>query len=763
LDCDVVVVQSMPQLEALVGSVTLSANLVLILGHAVEDVDPEVAFAAARSLGAVGYVIAEFSGERLTVFAQQLFRGESVDQALGECGPHTLVADPEALAIPPLRAFRHSLATIERTAASREPTRPPRPVTRGPVTRGGLRNSSLSTPDVGSSARWQLPVRVGRQDQLEEEEVREKAVRVDEDDVDDDSMTAYDAAKVAEELDRRRAGPAGISRFLQAALHREHSDGAPGERVEGGFLRNRPMVLLVGIGPLGPTRMVANVALDETQLGEPGLGGWDLEITLKPDNSRIERRPLRLPTTGSSDDVWFPVRVDPAADHWRARITVWHRARAIQSAILAGPVIDTDSDSSTGERPSLVIDGEFHPMAGLDSHTGGGATVELDTKPAVYCGSGDWLIEPREDEMCNVSNRIADKLGEMAVLLDEAADLNDREPRSLLEYLAVQGSLLLKALFPNREQREAVTKERFLQALRLGDAAPELPYEFVYDLDSPPRDFNLCTDWLGGIADGKCRRCHAEGADNRNILCPLGFWGLSKVIERHNAVGSGESRAQARLRRGDIAGKTPVLIKRAAIALSAKVDTAPRGAPGTYVPPSVRVKQALDAAGIPFDGPITDWQDWERVINGKQPDLLIILGHADFDHDRDEWSMQIGADSDLYLTRVFPEDVDNPPAIPGPVVFLFGCLTASHGAEQATFAREFQQRNASVVVGTTSTVLGRQAGPVTADLIAAVKAAAGRTSLGEMLRQARATGLAKGSVMAMALNAFGDADCRFSV
>ena len=151
--------------------------------------------------------------------------------------------------------------------------------------------------------------------------------------------------------------------------------------------------------------------------------------------------------------------------------------------------------------------------------------------------------------MRNASNRIAAKLGEMAVLLDEAPDLNHQESRALLEYVAVQGSLLLEALFPNAEQREAVKKERFLQALRLSDAAPELPYEFVYDLDSPPPDFTLCTDWIDGVADGKCPRCHAEGADNRNILCPLGFWGLSKVIERHNAVGSGESRAEARLAR----------------------------------------------------------------------------------------------------------------------------------------------------------------------------------------------------------------------
>ena len=135
LDCDVVVVQTMPELHALVGSVTLSANLVLILGHSGEDVDPEIAFAAARSVGAIGYVIAGFGGDRLLLFAQLLSRGASLEQTLGECGPHTLVADLDALAVTPLSFFLHSLSTIEHTEARHESTR-----MRGPVTRGGFRS-----------------------------------------------------------------------------------------------------------------------------------------------------------------------------------------------------------------------------------------------------------------------------------------------------------------------------------------------------------------------------------------------------------------------------------------------------------------------------------------------------------------------------------------------------------------------------------------------------------------------------------------------
>ena len=186
----------------------------------------------------------------------------------------------------------------------------------------------------------------------------------------------------------------------------------------------------------------------------------------------------------------------------------------------------------------------------------------------------------------------------------------------------------------------------------------------------------------------------------------------------------------------------------------------PRGAGTDYVVPSQRISSALEAAGFPFDGPIAAWDDWERVIANHRPELLIVLGHAIADRNRGEPAMQIGASSNLYVSRVFEKHVHTPPGVPGPVVLLFGCLTATEGSEQVPFTRKFRQHNASVVIGTTSTVLGRQSGPVAAGLITAIKANGQQQVIGEMLRQTRANGLAAGSVMAMTLNAFGDADYR---
>lgn len=757
LDCDVVVVWANHQLKALVNASTLSANLLVVLERPEPDGDRADVYAATRAVGAIGYVIADYGAKELSLFTKLLSQGLRIDQSLEECGPHLLVADDDALAISPLEAFRRAVAAVER-----EPPVPPLP---------GVPSAPQSL-----APGYEELILMSEREGCEEDEEQHRG--------NDGAGAEHDAHDVGEALDRRRAGPTGVARFLQAELRRRNADdGTLAESGESVFIRNQPMAVLVGIGPLGPARLVANVKLNEALLGQPGPQGWDLDITLKPANGDIQRQSLQLPATGSSTDVRFDIHTDTAEDVWAGRLTVWHRRRAIQSAILSGPVVDTETDAFPGEHASLVVDGEFHPMTELDNHSAGGATIEEDGHPALYTSDGDFLIEPRADELKTARGRIAEKLGEMAAILDKTSAPKPENTRALLEYLAVQGRLLFEALFPSPEQREAVKKERFLQALRLRANSDEMPYEFIYDRDSPAPNAALCTSWTAGISDGICPGCHTPAAatgepaasgnggiptDRRAIICPLGFWGLSKVIERHNGVEADETRGQARLRRCAVPGGKGgvVQIRRAAIALSRIADNKPRGARADEVLPSARIVNALTEAGIEFDGPIDDWNQWDQVISKNQPDLLIVLGHADIDPKRDEWYMQIGAErtgSRLYLSLVRPEDVDVPRTNPGPVVFLFGCLTAQSGSGQAPFASKFQENNAAIVAGTTSTVLGRQAGPVTADLIAAIKAGAGTVSLGELLRRARANGLASGSLMAMTITAYGDADYRISM
>jgi hypothetical protein len=67
------------------------------------------------------------------------------------------------------------------------------------------------------------------------------------------------------------------------------------------------------------------------------------------------------------------------------------------------------------------------------------------------------------------------------------------------------------------------------------------PVEFVYDRGFPEEAARLCPGWKDALAadDARCPCCGSvtlldEQRDQVNTICPLGFWSLSKIIERYD-------------------------------------------------------------------------------------------------------------------------------------------------------------------------------------------------------------------------------------
>ena len=62
-----------------------------------------------------------------------------------------------------------------------------------------------------------------------------------------------------------------------------------------------------------------------------------------------------------------------------------------------------------------------------------------------------------------------------------------------------------------------------------------LPIEVIYDLPPPNHRPRLCPNWKQALAEGTCDppTHHVEDVEGRlNVVCPAGFWGISKVVER---------------------------------------------------------------------------------------------------------------------------------------------------------------------------------------------------------------------------------------
>jgi hypothetical protein len=243
------------------------------------------------------------------------------------------------------------------------------------------------------------------------------------------------------------------------------------------------------------------------------------------------------------------------------------------------------------------------------------------------------------------------------------------------------------------------------------------------------------------------------------VVCPLGFWALSKVIERQ-VVDRGSSlvdlsgmdfavRTEPTAERGHLSGFTSALF-----AASEKVDSVRAGLSGGVL------ATLEEITGRNADRADT-WADWAQKVSVLKPPLQVLLSHTE--KVQNTLALEIGA-GDLRAAGQFQGLVKPDPAV-APVVLLLGCDTAVADRQFQSFVTEFRDAGAALVVGTIAAVLGEHAAPVAQALAVALHDAStasgnGALTFGEVMRDIRRTLLAGGELMALCLTSFGDADWR---
>ena len=141
-------------------------------------------------------------------------------------------------------------------------------------------------------------------------------------------------------------------------------------------------------------------------------------------------------------------------------------------------------------------------------------------------------------------------------------DLADPDVVESQEALAFQGRELDEAIGgPLRDQLGDKTLDR-VQVLVESATRNFLPIELVYGFPAPSTDAGLCPGWKDALLTGRCESDHEAKEPRRlaDTVCPLGFWALSKVIERQ-VVGAA-SLGAAGLARGRVRRPLPPLRRR---------------------------------------------------------------------------------------------------------------------------------------------------------------------------------------------------------
>lgn len=563
---------------------------------------------------------------------------------------------------------------------------------------------------------------------------------------------AKDLVAAAEALDRAEAA-ISANRFLQArsTIVRDLEE-IPATR---GFVVGLVARVRVHIGP--PLH-------DTSHLPEPfpenalpqELDSWDLQVWLsEPDHLR---KPIGagiiLRRTGSSTACTFEFTPETTGP-FNGRISVLFRGRIIQTAALRATVVAPDAAPADGLAPTLqsIIQVKRN-LSSLDQRRFDLAVVlnhaATDQPVAHLTGQATaWMMNLRAVE-ATVEDLSELLSGPAWSARDFKQGLDSSKGKGLLRELAQLGNVLHMLLVESRgsgtldASGSDVLKGEYIQIVSTHSDAIVVPFEFIYEFDAPDDDAEPCAKWREAVQAGRCPNTCVQDATS---FCPMGFWGLSKVIERHALQAELANAGEVGVKSEPVPGRDTLKISGAAVyGCSDRVKDA-------QLDP---LRQRLAAAGIAGDK-ADDWGAWLQLVSQRDRSVLIALAHSDGSGFRA--TVEIGGQA-IKTATITPGHIRSAtPGSSGPLVALLGCDMAGTSDAYANPVVVFSTRGAAVVIGTIATVLAEDSADVAARLIHGLTFtdAMPTRRLGEVMRELKRQALLDGELMPLCLVSFGDA------
>jgi len=572
--------------------------------------------------------------------------------------------------------------------------------------------------------------------------------------------TALSEISVAEQEARSETSLSEVPRFLQGNIAALTEGGpAPEKR---GFTAGTRYQFDVFIAPPGEGDITANVPVDETQIDWQERDSCTLQVLFvepRQWDAPLQGK-LELPRRGRSKNCRF-IFTPTQAGAFAGRVIVYYRGRVLQTALLEAEVLAEGKSWGSAEpkKLGLVVESSVRRSLGtldqrrrfdswlLLNHTPSGKHVATSAgKDGAFIAS----LDGAEAQLANINALLTDVAYKQKVY---AGGLLKDANAKLLCNLAEEGNVLYRNLVADYIDRSSAAQAlRDSEYLQIVSARPDaiVPLEFVYSYPPPREGAPVCKNAKEALRSGRCPgSCRPEESPAEHV-CPLGFWGLSKVIERH--VHDPELPKAARVEgdTGDpVRGRDVLTLKGVSlIAASKQVPAASWGELET----AIRSAWSGDVAAV------RKWSDWKPTVQTKKPVLFVVLPHAD---GKDaSLSLEISGDvmKSIQIDDTYVCSNQKQP----PIVLLLGC-DVTNTATPGAYARQigiFRQAKAALVLGTVATVLGADGAKVAGRLVTRLSDTAKKSTerFGDVLRQVKREAVADSLMVAMCLVAFGDAD-----
>lgn len=514
------------------------------------------------------------------------------------------------------------------------------------------------------------------------------------------------------------------------------------------FVRGAWHRLFIWIGQdsdAGPMTLVNIVPFVDRNVVRDAGDDTELRVTVVY-GGEPQRKKLKLPNDRgkSSEPCEFDLFVTLDQPEVRVKIIIGQRVRVLQQFQLHGVTVGSLDEHTNGNpfqlEPEVLArsheDISESPVDVCISRSSAGTPDVVMTDEEISIPS-PWA-EHMSDTVEIVATKIFD-VGKAAAAGDAETDWAE-----LLRILVDHGQTLHGWLMGHGYQK--LGPARRIQ-LTEADPAKPLPLEIVYDGPNVKDDAVACPEWDEALENGQCKNCAQITASRSPYICPLGFWGLMKVIERQTGLTPSNP--------GRLQPLKTVLFAASDQVLEADYETTEKALTEVFHQP-------------PDTTTAEKWDQFPKLVGKDGPTMFVVLPHQDEDPRTKVPRLEIRSDH-LKLGEFNDPRYVRSPEGPYPLVLLLGCRTANPSSvSYHNFIAAFRTNGAAIVLGTLATILGRDAAAIAREFVEELSTARStgtskQVRFGEAMRVVRRRMVAKHNAAALGLIAFGDSDWTMDV
>jgi hypothetical protein len=540
---------------------------------------------------------------------------------------------------------------------------------------------------------------------------------------------------------------AGSARRLQARI-------SPADRPEVSLTAFQPATehaIEIRIGPFQGAEWLATAGAFPEEALEPD---WPHQLTVVLTEPHLLSVPqvatIDLPVVGTSTTATFTLTTAPDTTTVDARLIVLSGNRVLQTARLPAELGEEQvPQRRVVSQPEVVIAPAISAVA--DRRTFGAAflvnrNADGKRRATTFAGQNVAMVNLDSGTVTAALKKISTRLNEIVDTPNDFGVIDSRASVDLLTFLAFHGASMRTALVADSPGLADVLAKPS-NCLQVVSAKPDayFPFEFAYEFPAPRQGAELCPGAVTALR-GNDRLCAAR--HEPSVVCPTGFWGLHRVIERHAYQPANRVPASFLVRGTPTRKRSLIRLGSALFAASDRVDAVVPG--GTAA-----VADALAAVGRRTR--VSRWAAWRTEAAAVDaPALMMLMPHTTYSDFFDAFGLEIGTDDVAYEFNGCLPSNEHPV-----IVVLLGCETARAGElSYETFPAQLRYAGAEVVIATLTEVLGRHAAPIANRLVGELyrQCATDACGMGEVMLMLRRNLLADGLLPVLALASFGDAD-----